>query len=399
MSTVTLERRVDGVLTNATLVRLQSAPGDSPSYGIKDTASGAVVVAAGTVVAATAVGIYEYDTSSLPAGTYQVSWEITSGTDIDYEIDPFTIDVLPASITGVRLMDIEQNVARRVGEYFRRVVSAGSSTTTIVVQALRSNVPTGRYQDMYIYRRGLKVDGSRVIGFNEDDAVRVVTVYDNETGSLVPDRVYAIAPIENEVIELHTHEPIDIIRTAVLAGLKRCFIPDNVVLSSLTTAVEHNMTALIPWLTSEKAITGVYTKWGGSGLNQAQPLPWWKPFTRAGNIWLQTLRNRMGSQVIIEVLRPADTLINGVTSLTGPTDHEDTVAVDLAYATAAAHVEVWRIAMPYLSQMAAQGATLPLQNAAREFTKISTARIKQKPSPSQLTGPYGWADGVESNAS
>ena len=92
-------------------------------------------------------------------------------------------------------------------------------------------------------------------------------------------------------------------------------------------------------------------------------------------------------------LRPASTYVNETTSLTGPNDDDDTIAVDLEYAVAAGHVELWRIAPARLLPAAQVGLQISRKDVADEFTKLSLDRVGRRPRAVAFDEPFGWASG------
>lgn len=88
---VTDENGENTIADSVTLAAVDS------SYGIKETTSGTVIVANGTVVQNTAIGVYEYDITSLTAGTsYTISWKVVYMGVTQYTTEVFTTDELTA---------------------------------------------------------------------------------------------------------------------------------------------------------------------------------------------------------------------------------------------------------------------------------------------------------------
>jgi len=121
-------------------------------------------------------------------------------------------------------------------------------------------------------------------------------------------------------------------------------------------------------------------------------MPWFTPYTRAGHVWLK-LAGYAPLGLLVTALRSAGTYINAATSITGPNDDDDILAVDLEYATAAAHVELWRMAPARLLPAAQVGLQISRKDVADEFTKLSLDRVGRRPRSVMFGEPFGWASG------
>lgn len=386
MSTITLEYTVNGSPTTADSVVLSSSDG---TYGIKNTVTGAVVVADGTAVTLVSVGNYSYTTTPLVAGDYEASWEVTYGAITEYFVQTFSIDATAATVDGVTLADIERELALRVGPYHRETVASGT-TGGMVITAFKSSLTAlGDVEDLYILRRGFKVDGSAVANFTSADRIRLVDSVDYGTGTVTPDRVWATAPVADEDVEFHYLHPTNELRRAVLRGLKRAYLYDRVTITFSSAAVERNLTDQASWIVDQAQVVDVQMQYTG-----ATHLPyetgWWKAFRKSGDVWVGAARDPYPNPMLVTALRPAFTYVNGATNLAGPDDDSDVLAIDVAYAAAAAHVEAWRMFKPRLTPAANEGLGIPQKEAAAEFTRLAAKFCPPIPRGIKHSAPLGW---------
>src|SRR4029077_5147540 len=104
--------------------------------------------------------------------------------------------------------------------------------------------------------------------FDVVDRQRLVANYDPESGRVFPDRPWGILPVAGEVIEFHHLDPQQQLREWVLAGLRRCFVPDTVQAQPTQPFGGIDLTVQFPWLTQAWQISR-----GGYG--------WIKPYGEA----------------------------------------------------------------------------------------------------------------------
>lgn len=387
MPDISLQHNVNGVLTNATSVSLSDA---TATYGIRRVATGVIEVLPTASIVSSPAGVYTYDVSALSGDEYEAVWRVEYPAGIvAYRSQVFSVDAA-APFTGVRLMDIERALAERCGPWYDLESSANSTTGLVQCLDIASNIPSGEYSDLYVLRRGRYTSGAAVIGFTADDRVRQVAEVNVAQGQLVVDRTWTLAPADGEAIELMALHPLRELRRAVLAGLKRCFFLDRLSVSSLGAAVETDLTVSASWITNPGRVWGVESEQTAYTLPIS--MPWFTAYTRGGHVWLK-LAGYAPLGLLVTALRTASSYVNASTSLTGPNDDDDILAIDLEYATAAGHIELWRIAPARLLPGAQVGLQLSRKDVADEFTKISLDRIGRKPREVKFGEPFGWASG------
>jgi len=325
MSTLTMQRVTDGVLESADTARLS----------IMNTAG--TLIVNNVTVAPTSAGVYVYDISSLTNGNYTAYWTFeVSGQQNDSVTQAFTVESPVSFPQGLMLMEIEQRVARRVGPYRKLRVKVGSTVNSLIVAKMQSRLNIGDYEEMYILRRGRKIDGSLVTNFNEDDRIRQIETYTATTGTFSPDRDWSVAPATDEEIELHSLEPDDELRDAVKLGLDECYFWDTVITSTTTYLREVNLTAIAPWITRPAQVRGV-TYGRASYLDEKAP--WFHAYQLGADVWLQSAVPTVGNMRIM-ALRPHSTFVNGELSA-GPNGDYDILNVPADYAVAAGARSIW----------------------------------------------------------
>lgn len=371
MTVLSIQRVVDGVLTSA----------DTTTLAVTDAAGLPVLLS--TVVPPSSAGIYRYDTTYFPPGTFTAVWTfVVSGQQNQVIKRIFTIDAPLASVSGVTLAQIEQGVAKRCGPYWKYPVGTGTPTL-VIINRLRSSLDSGDYEEMYILRRGRMRDGSLVMNFDEEDRQRIVATYTPAFGTLEPDNDWAIGPITDEEIEVHYLDPEQELREVVRDGLKRCYFWDTGYIANVTTTTvrEIDVTASIPWITRTDQIRNV--EWGQTG-QMASRLTWWKPIRRGAHVWLRVGGLPLGN-LQISALRPHFTFVNGELSFVGPGDDDDILHIDLEYAVRAGHITAWMYCTEKLTSAAAEGLRLPMKLVADAFTQASYAYVHDEPELLQLT--------------
>jgi hypothetical protein len=381
MPSIVYERRNEfGVLEDATTVTLSDS---GATYGIKVNSSGAVAVAAGTAVVNSSEGVYTYDTSALSVGNYTVSWKIVDAAGTRYLISTFSIDSIAFGYDGVTLAEIERALGPKVGPYLRREVVSGSASTMVITNLQSSISAHSDIVDLYVLRRGITSTGAFVTGLSTDDRIRLVASLDTDAGSVAPDRNWATSPALGEMVEFHHLHPDDEMRFAVREGLKRCYLEDIATVTVETADNDHDLTALLPWLTSPKQVREMRDSYGLK--------VWSRVYGVGGHVWVN-----MGSASTFQVvaLRPAYSDVNEAVSLLGPDDDDDIIRVPLDYAVASAHVQAWEHFPSRLIDAARQGYQLTRQQAAQRFTKARQRYVQQRRKfpllPYNPNVPSGW---------
>lgn len=366
---VSIERRVDGVLTSADTATLRV------------TSIGGTIWVNDEVVAPTSAGIYSYTTPGLPDGEFVARWTFAvAGLDDDVIYRTFQVDQPVQYHTGVTLAEIERHVAPRIGPYEELIALPTSTQTTLFVSQLISSLDLGEYEDLYILRRGRFENGNFVSPFSDDDRERLVASYESATGGLNPDRDWTYAPVEGEMIELHVLKPSSELRKIVLQGLRRCYFWDTAVVSTTEAALTSgntrtNLTALVPWLTRPNQLKNIQF---GTTVGLPSRVMWWDADRQGANVNLSMLGLGAGS-LYIHALRPHITYVNGEMSYRGPDDDDDILHVDLDYAAAAAHAAAWQLVPHRLFPISNVGMRISMEAAAAEFTRESMRVVEQMP--------------------
>jgi len=386
MSVISILRYVNGELASAEMTTLT----------IENT--NGVVVSGPVLVPPVSIGTYVYDVTALGPGNYTANWTFqVTGEPTAVVARAFVIDA-PSTVTaGTTLMAIEQALAGRLGGSYRRLVATTGSTITVIKAGrLRSTIDIGDYEDLYVLRRGVLRDGSRVNNFDEADRIRMVETYDHADGRLVVDDPYTTAPQSTEIVELHYFDPEFELRPSVLDGLTRCYFWDTVNIASTAPYGTVAVSDLVPWLADPRQIFGV----AGQLTNSRWPsrrIPWSRAYRRGAGIYLDT-ENTMPGTLALTVLRPVSTLVNDTASLAGPNDDWDVLPVELEYAVRAAHVAAWMRHPERLTPVAALGMGIPLSMCAQAFSIRSLALVNFQPEFPQIRFGLYAGDVVLGNA-
>lgn len=256
----------------------------------------------------------------------------------------------------VTLAEIEREVARRAGPFHAHTV-ASATNTALVVDALKSSADLGGLEDLFLLRR------SAAAG----DRVRLVKTYDPAAGRLEVDRAYGSAPTAGEAIELHHLHPDAELRVAVLRGLERCYLLVETTVG-LTAGGSHDLTTSLPWLRDTRQVYGVALA-PVQATERPARIRWHVTVPSGTGVALRLDPDPMGGSVVLSARRPVSSLVNGVDSLTGPSEDDDALSVPLAYAAAAGHVEAWRRLKHRLLPVAQTGLAVSQEEAATEFTR------------------------------
>jgi hypothetical protein len=264
------------------------------------------------------------------------------------------------------LAQIEQDTARRLGPYSsaftdRQIPNTAQFTFASFPQ-LQSQIDLDSVTNLWLLRRGVTWDGTPIT-LDVVDRQRLVASYDPEMGCVYPDHPWGTIPSPGEVCEFHHLNPEQELRVAVLAGLRRCFLPDLIQVQPTAQYGGIDVTAQLPWLTDPWQIDRVQYGW----LQPWTDAPF-EAVSQGGHIIL------MGSaywaapvSMWLSVWRPAWSRVNGLDS-SGPTLDSDVLDVDLDYAAAAGHIEAWHRFPARLMTAAAGGTQATQVMAAAEFS-------------------------------
>lgn len=295
-----------------------------------------------------------------------------------------------AGSEALTLGRLEQEVARRLGPYRQLQAASSPDTTHVVVTALTTSRDVRDAENLYLLRRGKKADGTAVSPFTTADRVRVVAAQTASTGTLEVDRAWTNAPVATELLELHHLDPENELRPAVLEGLTRCWFKEHRASITLSSnAAERDLTALLSWVTDPQQVEEVeYVS--PSPLYLPGAVAWFRPYHKAGSVWLATNPDPYPQAMLITGRRQHFAYVNGITQLAGPSADDDVLWPSLEklnYLAAAGHIEAWRYNGPRLLAAAATGYYLSQQAAADEFTAQAKANYPRKQARMSVAHP------------
>lgn len=300
---------------------------------------------------------------------------------------------------SITLAQLEQETARRVGPYLAyftdRQVPNTATVSYINVSELRSNIVMDAPTDLWLLRRGLDYLDNPV-AFDVTDRQRLVSSYDPEQGRIYPDRIWGIIPVPGEQVEFHHLNPAQELRQSVLAGLRRCFLPETVQVQPTAPFGGIDLTLQLPWLTDPWQVQRV--RYGWLGPYGDAPFD---TYTSAGHLILTgTHGTALPTSVWADAWRPAWSWVNGAESAGGPVADDDTLEVDLDYAAAAAHIEAWHHFPAKLQSAAAGSFQATREQAAQEFTRLANLFGPARPARIGFSGVFrlglvghGWVNG------
>lgn len=270
----------------------------------------------------------------------------------------------------VTVAEAEREIMRRTGPFEEHTVSSvtASTATLVYADAVKTSLNLGGYQHMWLLRRGLNSSGNPVAGFTEANRQRRVKAWNPTAGTLEVDRQYTVVPVAGEVFEVCHLNPEQIIRKALLAGLRRARFENRLQVNLSGVATERNLTAVLPWLLEKRWIKGVFYKEAASTYDPV-PVRWSKAFMRDGGVWLAVAPDPYPNALYLVVNQPAFTWVNGGYSAEGPEADDDLLPLTLEHAAAAGHIECWRLAKALLRPLAERELTATQQEAADEFTR------------------------------
>jgi hypothetical protein len=300
---------------------------------------------------------------------------------------------------SITLAQLEQETARRVGPYYRlftdRQVPNTAQFTYVLYPELRSEIDLDSVTNLWLLRRGVDWQGNPVT-FDVVDRQRLVASYDPEQGRVFPDRPWGIFPVPGEVTEFHHLNPEQELRVSVMAGLRRCFLPDTVQAQPTAPFGGIDLTAQYPWLTDPWQVARVRYGW----LSPYSDAPY-DTYSSAGHLILSgTHGSALPTAVWVDAWRPAWTWVNGAESTEGPVADDDLLDVDLDYAASAAHIEAWHYFPARLQSAAAGGLQATMAQAAQEFSRLANLFGPQRPSRTGFSSVFrmgiaggGWVNG------
>jgi len=269
----------------------------------------------------------------------------------------------------ISLAELEREIARRTGPFFQAYQDTGeptsSTTTSAIMSSLKTNALLGGPENLWLLRRGLLIDGSPTPEpIDEVDRVRMVQTFDSGAGRVIVDRNWREPMYSGELADfMHLH-PSQELRPVVLAGLRRCFFEDRGRLYPNVSGGQIDVTATLPWVTDPSQVLRVQAGYGYA--TGAVPF---EAITQAGHVLLTASGPMSPAGQWCTVLRPVWSWVNGDESVTGPTQDDDMLAVDLDYAAAAGHISAWQLFPSRMYAAAAGNLQATQEMAAREFTR------------------------------
>jgi hypothetical protein len=255
------------------------------------------------------------------------------------------------------LADVERATAARLGPFYALRATAGAPDT-VVVPTLRSTLPIGGYEDLYLLRRQ---------AVQAEDRVAQVVAFDAPTGSLQVDRTYQDSvPATGEDVELHHLHPDDL-RRAVRLGLARTWLRDEVALTGAPATGPVDLTALAPWLRLPEQVLEVVVA------ETLAPVADWDAVHRAGHVFLVRRGSPSNTGLAVWARRAQADYVNGEYVAGGPTADADELLGPLDYLAAAGHAMAWAVDRDRLEAASAEQRMPGQKETALEFTRLSVA--------------------------
>jgi hypothetical protein len=271
---------------------------------------------------------------------------------------------------SITLAQLEQETARRVGPYSShftdRQIPNTAQYTFAQFPTLRSVMDLDSVTHLWMLRRGITYEGAPVT-LDVVDRQRLVANYDPEMGRVYPDRPWGSIPVPGEVIEFHHFDPEQELRRAVLAGLRRCFLPDTVQAQPTQQWGGIDLTAQFPWLTDPWQLSRVRYGWVAPYFSAP-----WDSYTAMGHLILTGTHGlALPMAVWVDAWRPAWSWANGAEAPAGPVLDSDMLEVDLDYAASAGHIEAWHLFPARMQAAAATNLQATREQAAGEFSRLA----------------------------
>jgi hypothetical protein len=284
----------------------------------------------------------------------------------------------------ITLQQLEQEVARRTGPFFQAAqdstVPTTSTTIAAYMPALKTSALLGGPENLWLLRRGVLVGGAPTPQpISTADRTRMVQTFDASAGRVIVDRNWGTSMYPNEQADFSHLHPEQELRPAVLAGLRRCFLEDTIAAVLTSGYGDIDLTYQAPWITNPTQVTRAQYGWSK---------PWadvpFEATLQQGHVMLRgTSGDYAPANIWVTALRPAWSWVNDADSTTGPTDDDDTLAVDLDYAAAAGHIEAWHMFPSHMFAAAAGNLQATQEMAAREFTRQA---VVWGPAPTRRVG-------------
>lgn len=264
------------------------------------------------------------------------------------------------------LAELEQATAARLGP-FAQLEALSGSTRQVVVEALRSTVDLGGWVDLYLLRRAA--------GQAADRVARVKS-YDPALGALEPDRSYVSPPVVGEPVEAH-HLPPDLLRRAVRAGLRRCWMryrlplvaedPSDPTAPFVPDTGPVDLTAYAPWLRLPQRVVAVVDP----AVGPTATVPGALVYGHAGHVWLSLPKGLRNPGLEIVAARDHFGYVNGADAPAGPQLDDDLLELPVEYGAALGAAEAWRIAEDRLEAVAAESRQATRAEVAAEATRVA----------------------------
>jgi len=289
---------------------------------------------------------------------------------------------LPPSVIpqGPTLSQIEVELARRVGPFQFLTADPQSPTSAtpsyVIVPMLQSTIDQDLVTHLYLLRRGVLGDGTATPApIPPYDRVRMVYSVDASNGRVVPDRPWQQTPYPFEQFEVHHMHPDYELLPAVQAGLRRCIWEQRVQLQP-GYYYEFDVTSELPYVTDQSQVRRA----------QVGPWPsgwpgWWRgplelpfaTFQQDGHVWVRISGSvywgPFWGGVLLTIHRDHFGFVNGADQITGPQNDADTLACQIDWAVAAAHIEGWMRFPARLQAASATGLQATQAIAAAEFQR------------------------------
>ena len=274
---------------------------------------------------------------------------------------------VPGPVARPTLADVERATAARLGPFFH-LRATGGGPDTVTVEGLRSALPQGGYEDLYLLRRAAT---------QAADRVAQVVAFDAPTGGLRVDRAYRDSvPPAGEDVELHHLHPAAL-RRAVRQGVARCWLRDAVPLENppapaaplVPATGPVDLTGVAPWLALPEQVLDVVRT------DTLAPVLGWSALQQGGRVYLVLGAGRSNLTPGVTVLgrRSQFTYVNSALPPDGPVADADVLLGPLSYLAAASHCEAWQVDRDKLEAASAEQRMPTQKEAAEAFTREAVA--------------------------